>query len=908
MPDVPQEGIYVLMLADAYRRYGYLRADLDPLGLTERPEVEELDPGFYGFDHEDLDREIKVDDLFGFEAITARNAIAALERTYCSTLGVEFMHIADSRIRTWVQEKFETSDPGITCPSTKREILLKLVEADGFEKFIALKYPKVGRYGLDGGESFIPALSQMIQHGHKMGISEIVLGMPHRGRLNVMAQVLGKPCRAFFHELGGGLSIPDIPGASGDVKYHLGMSSDHVFSDGTVHLSLAANPSHLEIVNPVVAGKARAKQDHYNHIRRNADSSPVDRSTVLPLLVHGDAAFTGQGVVAELFSLYGLEGYETGGSIHLIVNNQIGFTTNPSEGRSSLHTSDLAKAIGALVLHVNGDDPEMVVFASRLAVEYRQEFHKPVVINMLCYRRFGHNENDDPTCTQPVMYRAISRQKSTLQIYADKLLSDKVIEEKDLTALEEEWLEHLNSEYENKESYEVVEPDMLGGRWSSCTAKLQAGDTASVSDDAELPTGVPEDSLRRLGLGLLSVPSGFKLHDTVAKMFEERREALISGEGITWNTAEMLAFASLLEEGYGVRLAGEDCERGTFSQRHAVLYDQETGETHVPFDTLSTFGAAEDNTSINADMDREEVTHKYGRCEITNSMLSEEAVLAFEYGYSLVDPNTLTMWEAQFGDFANGAQIVFDQFISSGESKWLRMSGLVCLLPHGYEGRGPEHSSARLERHLQMCANGNIQVANCTVPANYFHLLRRQLKRSFRKPLILMAPKSLLRHSRCVSSLSDMGVGSGFVHLPPDDAASSMKSSWFSLRPDKEIERLVLCSGKVYHDLYEERERCGRDDVYLLRIEQLYPVPFEHLVKELSRFNKSVEVIWCQEESENMGAWSFIGPYISRVLNDIGHVGMFRYVGRAASAAPATGFASVHQAQQAQLVGEAIAL
>ena len=708
----------------------------------------------------------------------------------------------------------------------------------------------------------VPALEQIIKRGGALGVQEIVFGMAHRGRLNVLAQVMGKPHRAIFHEFKGGSYKPADVEGSGDVKYHLGASSDRIFDGNNVHLSLTANPSHLEIVDPVVLGKVRAKQDQLN--------DTAERVKVLPLLIHGDAAFAGQGVVAECLGLSGLKGHKTGGSIHFIINNQIGFTTYPRFSRSSPYPSDVAKMIEAPIFHVNGDDPEAVVFAVKVAVEFRQLFHKPVVIDMFCYRRFGHNEGDEPSFTQPLMYKKIRQQPTTLEIYSKKLISEGVVTEGEVDKMKADWRSRLEAEHEAGQAYKPNKADWLDGRWAGLKA------VASTQDDARRgETGAPLPLLKEIGAKITQIPEGFNAHKTIQRFLENRRKAIDTGEGIDWATGEALAFALTVNEGTRVRFSGQDVERGTFSQRHSVLIDQETERRYKPLSNIR---------------------EGQGKYEVINSMLSEEAVLGFEYGYSLSEPNALTLWEAQFGDFANGAQVVFDQFISSGERKWLRMSGLVCLLPHGYEGQGPEHSSARLERFLQMCAEDNMQVANCTTPANYFHILRRQLNRDFRKPLILMTPKSLLRHKRSVSRLDEMAEGTSFHRVLWDDA-QYLKGEKIKLAKDNKIRRVVLCTGKVYYDLYEEREKRGIDDVYLLRVEQLYPFPLKALVTELSRF-KNADIVWCQEEPKNMGSWSFVEPYLAWVLEQAtSKVKRPRYAGRPASAATATGLMSTHLAQ-----------
>jgi len=868
-----RDSVRVLMLIRAYRMRGHLHANLDPLGLEPRKDPEELDPRSYGFADADLDRPIFLDHVLGLEFGTLRQILAILQRTYCQTLGVEFMHISDPQQKGWIQERIEGLDKEISFTREgKRAILNKLVEAEGFEKFCDLKFTGTKRFGLDGGESMIPALEQIIKRGGALGVKDIALGMAHRGRLNVLAQVLAKPHRAIFHEFKGGSSSPDDADGSGDVKYHLGASSDREFDGNRVHLSLTANPSHLEIVNPVVLGKTRAKQDQLG-------ATPEDRTCAMPLLISGDAAFAGQGVIAECFGLSGLRGHRTGGSVHFIVNNQIGFTTYPRYSRSSPYPSDVAKMIEAPIFHANGDDPEAVVFAAKIATEFRQKFQKPVVIDMFCYRRHGHNEGDEPMFTQPLMYRAIRAHPTTLEIYSKKLIAEGVVTAAEVEKMKSDWRARLDVELEASQSYKSNKADWLDGRWAGFKV-------AEMSDDPRRGnTGAAIETLKEIGSKITVVPQGFHVHRTIQRFLEARRKMIESGEGIDWSTAEALAFCSLLLDGTRVRLSGQDSERGTFSQRHSVLIDQENENRYTPFNTIRPGQA---------------------RYEVINSMLSEEAVLGFEYGYSLAEPNALTLWEAQFGDFANGAQVIFDQFISSGERKWLRMSGLVCLLPHGYEGQGPEHSSARLERFLQMCGEDNMQVANCTTPANYFHILRRQLKREIRKPLILMTPKSLIRHKRVVSKLDEMGPGSTFHRVLWDDA-QQLPGERIKLVPDGEIRRVVLCSGKVYFDLYEEREKRGIEDVYLLRVEQLYPFPMKAQVQELGRF-KQAEVVWCQEEPRNMGAWHFVEPYLEWVLNQVGGASRRpRYAGRPAAAATATGLASKHLAQLKAFLEDALA-
>jgi 2-oxoglutarate dehydrogenase E1 component len=875
-----RDSVRAIMMIRAFRMRGHLHANLDPLGVAKPQEdYNELSPENYGFTEADFDRPIFIDNVLGLEFATIRQMLDILQRTYSSTLGVEFMHISNPEEKAWIQERIEGPDKGIEFTANgKKAILHKLIEAEGFEQFIDVKYKGTKRFGLDGGEALIPALEQIIKRGGNMGMKEIVLGMAHRGRLNVLTQVMGKPHRAVFHEFKGGSFAPDDVEGSGDVKYHLGASSDREFDGNKVHLSLTANPSHLEIVNPVVMGKARAKQDQIFGRKREEVVPIEERAKVLPLLLHGDAAFAGQGVVAECLGLSGLRGHRVGGTLHFIINNQIGFTTNPRFSRSSPYPSDVAKMIEAPIFHVNGDDPEAVVYAAKVATEFRMKFQKPVVIDMFCYRRFGHNEGDEPAFTQPLMYKKIRSHQSTVQIYSQKLIAEKLVTQEEVDQMKAEWRAHLETEFESGQAYKPNKADWLDGAWSG----LRSAD--NQDEQRRGKTAVPMKTLKEIGRKLTDIPKDFEVHRTINRFIENRRQAIESGEGIDWATAESLAFGSILLEGNPVRLSGQDSERGTFSQRHSVLYDQRDENRYIPLNNLGP---------------------QQANYEVINSMLSEEAVLGFEYGYSLAEPRALTLWEAQFGDFANGAQVVFDQFISSGERKWLRMSGLVCLLPHGYEGQGPEHSSARLERWLQMCAEDNMQVANITTPANYFHALRRQLKRDFRKPLILMTPKSLLRHKRAVSTLAEMSGESSFHRLLWDDA-QLLADQPIKLVKDSKIRRVVMCSGKVYYDLYEEREKRGIDDVYLLRIEQLYPFPAKALITELSRF-RNAEMVWCQEEPKNMGSWSFIDPYLEWVLAhiDAKHQRV-RYTGRPASASPATGLMSKHLAQLEAFLEDAL--
>ena len=861
------DSIRALMIIRAYRIRGHLAADLDPLGMREINNHPELDAKSYGFADADLDRPIFIDNVLGLQIATMRQITDILKATYCGTFALQYMHISNQEEAAWLKERIEGYGKEIQFTKQGRKAILnKLVEAEGFEKFLHVKYMGTKRFGLDGGESLIPAMEQIIKRGGNLGVRDIVIGMPHRGRLSVLANVMQKPYRAIFNEFQGGSSKPEDVDGSGDVKYHLGASSDREFDGNTVHLSLTANPSHLEAVNPVVIGKVRAKQDQLGD---------KNRITVMPILLHGDAAFAGQGVVAECFALSGLRGHKTGGTMHIVVNNQIGFTTAPHFSRSSPYPTDNALVVEAPIFHVNGDDPEAVVHAARVATEFRQKFHKDVVIDLICYRRFGHNEGDEPMFTNPVMYKKIKKQKTTLTLYTDRLVKDGLIPEGEIEDMKAEFQAKLNNEFEAGKEYRPNKADWLDGKWSHLDKnkdQYQRGETA-----------IAPETMKDVGTALSTIPDGYPVHKTVGRLMDAKANMLKNGEGFDWATAEALAFGSLLTEGYKVRLAGQDSTRGTFSQRHSALINQDTEERYYPLNNIRK-GQAE--------------------YEVIDSMLSEYAVLGFEYGYSLAEPNALTLWEAQFGDFANGAQIMFDQFISSGESKWLRMSGLVCLMPHGYEGQGPEHSSARLERFLTMCGGDNWIVANCTTPANYFHILRRQLHRSYRKPLMLMTPKSLLRHKMAVSKTEEFTTGSSFHRVLWDDAQQGNSDT--KLVADEDIKRVVMCSGKVYYDLLEERDARGIDDIYILRFEQFYPFPAQSAVKEIERF-KNAEMVWCQEEPKNQGAWSFIEPNIEWVLGRIkAKHNRPDYAGRATAASPATGLASQHKAQQAALVNEAL--
>ncbi|WP_299354056.1 2-oxoglutarate dehydrogenase E1 component [uncultured Shimia sp.] len=863
------DSIRALMIIRAYRIRGHLVADLDPLGMRSQTPHPELDPKSYGFAESDMDRPIFIDKVLGLEIATMRQIIDIVKRTYCGTFALQYMHISNPEEASWLKERIEGFGKEIQFTREGRKAILnKLVEAEGFEKFLHVKYMGTKRFGLDGGESLIPAMEQIIKRGGNLGVKEIVVGMPHRGRLSVLANVMAKPYKAIFNEFQGGSFKPEDVDGSGDVKYHLGASSDREFDGNTVHLSLTANPSHLEAVNPVVLGKVRAKQDQNND---------EQRTSVMPILLHGDAAFAGQGVVAECFALSGLRGHKTGGTMHIVVNNQIGFTTAPHFSRSSPYPTDNALVVEAPIFHVNGDDPEAVVHAAKVATEFRQKFQKDVVLDIFCYRRFGHNEGDEPMFTNPVMYKTIKGHKTTLSLYTDRLVKDGLIPEGEIEDMKAAFQARLNDEFEAGKDYKPNKADWLDGRWSGKDKEdgvYQRGQTS-----------IKPETFQDVGTALSRAPEGYPIHKTVSRLLETKGKMMETGKGIDWATAEALAFGSLLTEGYPVRLAGQDATRGTFSQRHSGIVNQDTEERYYPLNHIRAGQAQYD---------------------VIDSALSEYAVLGFEYGYSLAEPDTLTLWEAQFGDFANGAQIMFDQFISSGEAKWLRMSGLVVLLPHGFEGQGPEHSSARLERFLQMCGGDNWIVANCTTPANYFHILRRQIHRSFRKPLILMTPKSLLRHKLCISEAEEFTTGSSFHRVLWDDAQKGNSDT--KLVADNKIKRVVMCSGKVYFDLLEERDARGIDDVYLMRIEQFYPFPAHSLIKELERF-KGAEMVWCQEEPKNQGAWSFIEPNIEWALTRIKakHTRPV-YAGRPASASPATGLSSQHKAQQEALVNAALSM
>jgi len=861
-----KNSIRVSTLTRAYRIRGHMIANLDPLSLLKREEHPELKPETYGLSKKDENKKIFLDGTLGLETSNTKEIIKSLREIYCGNIGYEFMHMADPKERSWIRERIEGKEKGIKFTENgKRAILNKLIEAEGFEKFLHIKFVGTKRFGLDGAESLIPALEQIIKRGGHLGVKEVKIGMPHRGRLNVLANMMQKPFRVIFKEFFGE-KIDSKKDFEGDVKYHLGASANREFDGNLVHISLTDNPSHLEAVNPIVLGQVRAKQ--YFH-------KDKERKKVIPVLIHGDAAFAGQGVVAECFAMSGLPGHNTGGTIHIIVNNQIGFTTAPRFARSSPYPSDLAKMVEAPILHVNGDDPEAVVHCAKIATEFRQKFNRDVVIDMVCYRRFGHNEGDEPSFTQPLMYKKIRTHPSTLQIYGKKLNAQGLISQQEIETQQRKFKDFLSKEFANARSYKE-KMTWFDGVWSRFKPE--------IGKDKRGITGVEKKELINIGKKITEIPKNFSLHKTLMKIFENKRKMFTDGKQIDWATAESLAFGTLLNEGFSVRLSGQDTGRGTFSQRHAVLRNQDNHDRYVPL---------------------QHVAKNQKKFEVIDSLLSELGVLGFEFGYSLSEPETLVLWEAQFGDFANGAQVVIDQFISSAESKWSRASGLVMLLPHGYEGQGPEHSSARLERFLQLCAQENLQVVNCTTPANYFHLLRRQMRRDFRKPLIIMTPKSLLRHKKCVSNLEDFTKKTRF-HRILIDHSYLPESKFIKLKKDNKIKKVIMCSGKIYFDLLEAREKSKDDSVVFIRIEQLYPFPAKHLAKELSRY-KNAKFYWCQEEPMNMGAWNTSKYYIDRTLEIIQVKGeKVKYIGRNAAASPATGNLNKHLAEQKEILEKVV--
>ena len=859
------DSLRALMLIRTYRVRGHLEARLDPLGLQVPKPHPELDPAAYGFTPADYDRPIFIDNVLGRESATIREILGIVRESYCGPIGVEFMHIQDPDRKSWIQRRIEGAPwRQHAADEARRAILQQLTEAEGFETFCQKRFVGTKRFGLEGGEVLIPALHAIIATAAADGVREICIGMPHRGRLNTLVNIVRKPFTAIFSEFAGVGANPDDVQGSGDVKYHLGTSTDVEIGGQMVHLSLQPNPSHLEAVDPVVVGKVRARQDMAGDTAR--------RRSVMGVLMHGDAAFAGQGLVYETLAMSELIGYRTGGTVHIVLNNQIGFTTVPAHAYSGLYCTDVAKSIQAPILHVNGDDPEAVVFCAAMAAAYRQQFAADIVLDIVCYRRHGHNEADEPAFTQPLMYRAIGAHPTTRALYAERLAAEGVLDAAAAQAMWDQFNATLEQSFQAAQAYKPNKADWLEGHWSG----LKEAD--QQSEWLEESTAVPAARLREIGAALAATPPDFDVNPKIARQLDAKKKMIDSGEGIDWATGEALAFGSLLLEGHRVRLSGEDCQRGTFSQRHAVLIDQSNQNEYVPLNNIAPVQA---------------------KIEIYNSLLSEAGVLGFEYGYSLADPRTLVLWEGQFGDFANGAQVIIDQFLASGETKWLRMSGLVLLLPHGYEGQGPEHSSARLERYLQLCAERNMTVANLTTPANYFHALRRQLKRNFRKPLVLMTPKSLLRHKLAVSSLADMAEGS---------ALATVIDEIDPIAPDERVRRVVLCSGKVYYDLLAERRARAVEDIAIVRVEQLYPFPTISLPKVLSRY-RNAQVIWCQEEPANMGAWCYVDRRIEKVLGDIDVAATRpRYIGREEAASPATGLAKIHAAQQAALVSAALTI
>ena len=864
---IQEEALYALraqQLIRAYRVRGHLLATLDPLGI-EKPKMHaDLDPVTYGFTTADDHRSIYLGGNLGRERATLKEILETLQATYSGTYGVEFMHIQDPEQREWVQSRIEAvrGKPAFTNDE-KKTILRTLLEVEGFEEFVQVKYTGMKRFSIQGGDAMVPGLISILETASKVGVDEIVIGMPHRGRMNVLTSIMGKPYSELLSIFNGNLDFPENIDSSGDVKYHLGASHDRVMATGrSMHLSLTANPSHLEIVNPVVSGKVRAKQDQYND---------TERKKVMGLTLHGDAAFAGQGSVAETLAMADLRGYRTGGTVHVIVNNQIGFTTSPSYSRFTPYPSDVAKMIQAPIFHANGDDPEAVVFCARLATEFRQAFARDSVLDIICYRKYGHNEGDEPMFTQPIMYKTISQKQLPAHIYGRRLIAEGVMSEDDITAEADKLNDHFNKEYEAGKEFKPNKANWLEGKWTGFTK-------AASGLGKEPDTGVDIGLLKSIGNALAQVPEGFNLNRKIDRQLKAKIEMMETGAGLDWAMGEALAYGSLLNESTPVRLTGQDSGRGTFSHRHSVLVDQETEARYVPLNHIAS---------------------QQARYEVVDSFLSELAVLGFEYGYSLAEPAALTLWEGQFGDFANGAQMVIDQFIASGEIKWLRMSGLVMLLPHGYEGQGPEHSSARLERFLQLCGEDNMQVVNLTTPANFFHALRRQVRRNFRKPLVVMTPKSLLRHKLCVSDLKDFAPGTRFTRVYPEID---------TLVKDADVKRVIFTSGKVYYELLEARREKKIDDIALVRVEQYYPFPAAEIETALKKY-PNAEVAWAQEEPENMGAWRFIGPRIGDVMDATGRgTNRIRYIGRKEMASPAEGYMKLHTKSQAQVINDAMTL
>ena len=848
-----QKQAAVLKLVTAYRSRGHLAADLDPLGMAQKLSAPDLDPAFHGLDASDLDTEFSTGSLAAPKRLKLKDLIAMLKATYASTIGAEFMHISDTTQRQWMHEHLEAAGGRYDLSVEERKRTLELLtEAEGLERYLHTKYVGQKRFSLEGGDSLIPLLDELVRRGGADGVRDMVIGMAHRGRLNVLVNLLGKAPQKLFAEFEGKFDHPDDPAHSGDVKYHMGFSADVKTPGHTVHLALAFNPSHLEIVNPVVAGSVRARQT-----RRGDEKN----EQVVPILIHGDAALAGQGVNMELLNMSQARGFAVGGSIHVVVNNQIGFTiSDPHDARSTLYCTDVAKMVNAPVLHVNGDDPEAVVFCARLAFDYRLQFKRDVVIDLVCYRRHGHNEADEPAATQPLMYQVIRARPTARELYGKRLASENVIGANDAQAMIDAYRAKLDAgtpiadlDPSFKDAFAIDWTKYLAGKLNQ-----------------PVKTGVAGDKLASLSKAILTIPQNIALHPRVAKIYEDRNKMAAGTQPMDWGFAENLAYATLIDQGFDLRLVGQDSGRGTFFHRHAVLHDQNSDNTYLPLSTI----------------------RQGAHVAIIDSLLSEEAVMAFEYGYSTADPNTLNLWEGQFGDFANGAQVVIDQFISSGESKWDRLCGLVLLLPHGYEGQGPEHSSARLERYLQLCALHNMQVCVPTTPAQMFHLMRRQMIRDCRKPLIVLTPKSLLRHKLAVSSLDELSRGAFQLVIPDTTVKSGQK-----------VRRVVLCSGKVYYDLIEDAGKRGVTDVAVVRVEQLYPFPREEVKAELAKYPAAQEIVWCQEEPMNQGAWYQIQHHLLACIADEHSL---HYAGRARSPSPAAGHLSAHVAEQSKLVEQAL--
>ena len=854
------DSIRALRLIRAYRINGHLIANLDPLNITKKDYHPELDYKSYGLKDVDLDRDIFIDGSLGLEKTSLKNIIKILKETYSASIGVEFLHMQSPEQKQWIQERIEdVRNKTFFTKEGKKAIYQRLLQSELFEQYLDKKFLGTKRYGIEGGESMIPGIEQIVKQSCILGVENIFFGTAHRGRLTLLTTVLGMPYRDILSKFQGNLNDPNEVLGSGDVKYHLGVSSDREFEDKKIHLSLAPNPSHLEAVDPVVIGRVRAKQTQLK-----------DKLTekVFGLLIHGDAALAGQGVVAETFAMSQLRGFRTGGTIHFVINNQIGFTTMPHYGRSAPYCTEIAKMVQAPIFHVNGDNPEAVVHVCRLAAEFRNKFKEDVVVDMFCYRRSGHNEADEPLFTQPLMYKAIKKHPTTLKIYEKKLIEENIINSDHASTLKIDFKNFLDKEFNTAKTFKPNKADWLEGSWKGLT-------TASLGA-RKGETSVSKNNLLEIAKLIHKIPEDFNIHKRVGKIFNDRHNSVIEGRAIDWATAESLAFATLLDQGYGVRLSGQDSGRGTFSQRHAVLYDQINERRFVPLRHFK---------------------HKQGYFEIIDSFLSEYGVLGFEYGYSQADPKTLVIWEAQFGDFANNAQTIIDQFITTGERKWLRMSGITLLLPHGHEGQGPEHTSSRLERFLQMCAEDNIQVANCTSPANYFHILRRQLVRSFRKPLILMTPKSTLRHKKNTSSIDDFINGSTFHRVLVNNITNEQ---------EKKINRLIICSGKIYFELQDRIDELKKDNIFILRLEQIYPFPYDNFVNELKKFS-NCEIIWCQEEPKNMGAYGFVKRRIENLMREVkAKQEKLIYVGRRAAASPATGVYDRHLANQKNILRLAI--